>query len=52
MNVPKAHELTKGRSSVIIGILDTGIDATHPGEPDPVSHARVVRNNIRWSAGL
>ena len=31
MNVPQAHNLTKGRSSIIIGILDTGVDATHPG---------------------
>jgi hypothetical protein len=32
MNVPQAHNLTKGRASVIIGILDTGVDASHPGE--------------------
>lgn len=35
MNVPQAHNLTKGRASVIIGILDTGVDATHPGETHP-----------------
>ena len=31
MNVPQAHKLTKGRRSIVIGIIDGGIDATHPG---------------------
>ena len=31
MNVPEAHKLTKGRRSIVIGIIDGGVDYTHPG---------------------
>ena len=31
MNVPQAHELTEGRRSIIIGLIDGGVDYTHPG---------------------
>ncbi len=31
INVPAAQDITKGKTSITIGILDTGVDATHPG---------------------
>ncbi len=31
MNVPAAQDITSGKTSITIGILDTGIDSSHPG---------------------
>lgn len=31
INVPAAQDITPGKTSITIGILDTGVDATHPG---------------------
>eukprot|EP00208_Stichococcus_sp_RCC1054_P001869 CAMPEP_0206137528 /NCGR_PEP_ID=MMETSP1473-20131121/2635_1 /ASSEMBLY_ACC=CAM_ASM_001109 /TAXON_ID=1461547 /ORGANISM="Stichococcus sp, Strain RCC1054" /LENGTH=537 /DNA_ID=CAMNT_0053530661 /DNA_START=465 /DNA_END=2078 /DNA_ORIENTATION=- len=30
INVPGAQKLTRGKSNVIVGVIDTGIDRTHP----------------------
>ena len=32
MNVPAAQEITTGKSSILIGIVDSGIDQAHPGQ--------------------
>ena len=41
INAPEAWELTTGSDEILIGIIDSGIDVTHPdlvGRPNNIPH--------------
>ncbi|MEK7615970.1 MAG: S8 family serine peptidase [Patescibacteria group bacterium] len=46
INMPPAWDITKGNSNVIVGVIDSGIDPTHPDLAGRVLEGYQLRNGV------